>query len=358
MSSINCNNCGGKLEFSPGEQVLKCPYCEFENKIEESQSEIVEHSFDENLDSLETSASTEEVSITECAACAAQIDFSQTSAHKQCTFCGSDIKSDTQSKKIIKPESLIPFKIDNNAAMQKFKDWIKKLWFAPSALKKTAHSNKIDGAYIPFWTYDAHAEADYKGEKGTDYEETQNYTDDDGNSKTRTVTKTRWENVSGHVSNNFDDVLVSASTTIPESLEDLVTDWNLNELVSYNEKYFKGFSVEIYNRSIKDGFEKASSVMDEHMDNLAREDIGGDKQKVHNLNVDFSKITFKHILLPIWISSYRFNKKTYQFIVNGQNGSVKGERPWSVAKIIFAIFLVAAIAAGIFFAYRYFGGTA
>ena len=102
MSSITCKNCGGELEFAPGTHNLKCPYCSFENIIEENDMEIVEHKYNENLDHLEKLAATSDIAIIQCSVCSAQIDFSQTSAHQQCTFCGSDISSNTQIKKMKK----------------------------------------------------------------------------------------------------------------------------------------------------------------------------------------------------------------------------------------------------------------
>ncbi|MBN1500574.1 MAG: hypothetical protein JW982_10475 [Spirochaetes bacterium] len=356
MASLKCINCGAELKYSPGAGSLKCPYCHHENPITDSHEEIVEHEFDANLDNIESSSKTIEVSLTDCNACGAQITFSDTSVHKQCTFCGAEITSPVHKEKVIRPESMLPFAIEKNTAAEKFTKWIKSLWFAPNKLKKTARTDKLDGVYIPYWTYDAHAESDYIGQRGTHYQVTEQYRDSEGNSKTRQVTKTKWTPASGHTKRDFDDVLVSASTSIPESLENLLKKWDLKNLIPYNEDYFKGFNVESYNISLQDGFKKADELMQETLEKDAKNSIGGDEQRVFSLKVAYSKITFKHILLPIYLSSYRFNKKTYRFLVNGQNGEVQGERPWSFFKIAAAVILAAAIIGGLYYLSQYYGG--
>ncbi len=359
MPSLNCLNCGAELKYSPGTGSLKCPYCKHENSITDKKNEIIEHTFDANLDNLEAASKTIDVSITDCSSCGAQIDFSKDSVHKQCTFCGAEITSQTHVKKVIKPESMLPFAIEKNIASEKFSKWIASLWFAPSRLRKSARAGKLEGAYIPFWTYDAHAETDYRGERGTHYTETEHFTDKDGKNQTREVTKTSWASATGHIKNDFDDILVSASTTIPENLEGLLQQWNLGKLVPYNEDYFKGFTVESYNRSLRDGFSKADKMMQEDLNAIAKRNIGGDEQRIHSLKTDYSNITFKHILLPIYISSYQFNKKTFRFLVNGQTGEVKGERPWSIIKtiikILALIITIAAIISSFTALLKYFG---
>jgi hypothetical protein len=79
----------------------------------------------------------------------------------------------------------------------------------------------------------------------------------------------------------------------------------------------------------------------------ARRDIGGDTQRVHRLEMQLSDETFKHILLPVYISSYKFNSKRYNFYVNGQTGKIHGTRPYSFWKIFLAILAALIVIGGI-----------
>ena len=78
-----------------------------------------------------------------------------------------------------------------------------------------------------------------------------------------------------------------------------------------------------------------------------RFDIGGDQQRIHDIDTTISDVTFKHILLPVWLAAYKYNNKTYRFVVNGRTGRVQGERPWSAIKITIAIVLALIVAAGV-----------
>ena len=87
--------------------------------------------------------------------------------------------------------------------------------------------------------------------------------------------------------------------------------------------------------------------MDNYITQLIKKDIGGDEQRIYSVNTKYNDITFKHVLLPIWISAYRFKNKVYRFLINGRTGEVQGERPWSVWKIIFFSLSIAAVVTGI-----------
>ena len=161
--------------------------------------------------------------------------------------------------------------------------------------------------------------------------------------KTRTVTKIRWNNVSGHVDNIFDDVLVVASKSLPQEYVEKLEPWELENMLPFNEGYLSGFKTESYQVDIKEGFDNAKIKMDERIRASVCRDIGGDHQRIHTLNTVYNNITFKHILLPIWISAYMFKDKVYRFLINGRTGEVQGERPYSWIKIAAVSILAAAI---------------
>jgi hypothetical protein len=196
----------------------------------------------------------------------------------------------------------------------------------------------LKGIYTPYWTYDADSDTTYQGQRGVDYTVTESYVQD-GETKTRQVTKTDWYSASGEVQVSFDDVLVIASKTLPKQYADNLAPWNLNKLQGYRDDYVSGFTVEAYQVALEPGFVDARTIMEEAIRSAICRDIGGDHQRITAMQPRYSNISFKHILLPIWLSSYKYGEKTYRFLVNGQTGEVQGERPYSYWKIAGAVLL-------------------
>jgi LSD1 subclass zinc finger protein len=351
-NELTCTGCGAILKFKPGTKNLVCTYCGAENVIEESTEIIEEIDYEKFItEKLDKEEKIEVVSV-RCSACGASVTLDPNITSDQCPYCATNIvvKSGTTSN-LLKPKSLLPFAVDRRKAAGLFNGWIKKLWFAPSDLKKAdVGSEKLNGIYVPYWTYDARTQTWYTGQRGDYYYETETYTTtEDGQTvtKTRQVRRTRWTSVSGQVQNNFDDILVIASHSLPKKYTERLEPWNLSQLVPYNDKYLSGFRSESYQVDVPTGLNEAKEKMIPTIRTTINRDIGGDEQRILTMNTSYSDITFKHILLPIWISSYRFKDKVYRFLINGQTGEVQGERPYSALKIILTVLVVIAIIVGI-----------
>ncbi|MBN2892285.1 MAG: hypothetical protein JXL97_10480 [Bacteroidales bacterium] len=346
---ITCKNCAGKLEFKPGTKSLECPYCGTLNeiiidkeKIREALREIDYVKFISDANNVETPK--EESKYVKCQACGAETSVDAKMISSECPFCGTPLVLEkSQMKSLVTPAALAPFKIEQKVAIESFHKWMKKLWFLPNKTKEYAKPQKMQGIYTPYWTYDSNTTTHYSGQRGDDYQVTETYTDSSGQTQTRSVTKTRWTSVSGTVYVTFDDVLVVGSNSLPQKHVYSLQPWILNELIPYDKKFLSGFKSESYEVDVKNGFEKAKTIMDKDIVNAVNRNIGGDHQRITSKNVNYNNTTFKHILLPIWLSSYRFKDKVYRFVVNGQTGKVKGERPVSAMKIILLVLLVIAI---------------
>jgi len=196
--------------------------------------------------------------------------------------------------------------------------------------------------YMPYWTYDSNSQTPYVGERGEVYFERERYVEN-GEEKEREVERIRWWPVSGNVGVQFQDVLVPASGSVPKDYADGLAPWGLNQLAPYRDDYVSGFTVEAYQTGLEPGFGLAQQHMEVAIRDAICQDIGGDRQRILTMSPNYFDITFKHILLPIWISSYRYAEKTYRFVVNGQTGSVQGERPYSIWKIAGAVTAVVAV---------------
>ncbi len=339
QSEIVCKQCAAKLKFKPGTTMLTCEYCGFENEIDIKAEPVEELDFNEWLSKSEHETETIEVHAVLCNSCGAEITLAENTVSDHCPFCGNLLVITAEShKKLIKPKSLLPFKIDHKEALKSYEKWLRKLWWAPPGLKKFARiSEKIAGIYIPYWTYDSDTYTTYVGQRGDDYTTTESYTDGNGKSQTRTVTRTRWTTVKGSVNLWFDDVLVPASKSLPTKIVDKLEPWDVKELIPFDEKFLSGFRSETYQINLKDGFDRAKVKMDPVIRKQICKQIGGDKQSITSMNTSYSNVTFKHVLLPLWISAYRYKEKSYRFLINARTGEVSGERPYCWWKIALAI---------------------
>lgn len=356
-NKLDCRECGALLKYAPGTTHLKCEYCGCENEIKEAKvaAEVEEIDFEKFLNENVPGVEKQEITTIKCNNCGASSTLKPNITSDSCPFCASPIviTGGGVSSSIIKPRYLLPFKVDQKTAFADFKKWIDSLWFAPGDLKKYVdNADKLNGMYIPYWTYDSNTISSYTGERGDDYQDTETYTAiENGKSvtRTRTVTRTRWSYASGTVYNDFDDVLVLASKSLPESYTDALEPWDMENLTDYNDKFLSGFRTESYQIDVKSGFEKSKLIMDDGIRTSICRDIGGDHQRIGSVNTQYNDITFKHILLPVWLSAYRYSEKVYRFMINGRTGEVQGERPYSAIKIALSVIAVIVVGIGIYF---------
>ncbi|MBF0604555.1 MAG: hypothetical protein HQL07_12795 [Nitrospirae bacterium] len=346
-----CGQCGASLHFLPGATSLICGHCGHTQEIAVNQGGIEELDFDAWMDKAQTDGHMQDCVVTQCTACGAKVEPERETVAFMCPFCGTAMDLQKISQRQIKPTSLLPFNVAKKQAQDHFRKWVTSRWFAPSQLKKAArHETPLNGLYIPYWTFDAQTHSDYNGQRGIHYHVQENYMATEGGKsvqKTRTVTHTRWSTTSGHVAHWFNDVLVIASHLLQKEMADKLEPWDLENLVAYDPDYVSGFRVQSYQLGLTQGFEGAKERMAGTITRLVREDIGGDEQRIDHLSTHYSAITFKHILLPIWLSTYRFGDKRYQFLINGRTGEVQGERPYSWVKITLTAFTAIAVLGGL-----------
>jgi len=334
-----CRQCGSRLVYAPGTSSLRCPSCGSEQAIPESGARVEELDLETALAGRLGEDATAETLVVKCASCGAESTLGSNVEAGRCPFCGTSFVATAMSKRALKPHWLLPFKLGLEEARRRFRDWVAGLWFAPNRLTQDARAGAIDGVYIPHWTFDSEATTQYTGRRGDDYTETQTYTEMENGrpvTRTRSVTRTRWSPASGTVFNRFDDVLVVASRSLPPAQADALPPWDLPRLVAYRDEFLSGFRAESYQVGLPEGFAKAKTIMEAQIRQSVCRDIGGDHQTIEALQTRHDKTTFKHVLLPIWISSYRYGDRTYRFLVNARTGEVQGERPWSWIKITLA----------------------
>ena len=350
-----CAQCGAQLRFAPGQTELTCDHCGHVQQIAAAGDRkraraLAEHDLQAGLRDDLPEAATEDIRTTTCTSCGAQIEMQGATHAAECPFCASPVVLDTGAHRLIKPQALVPFQLTEGQARDAMVKWMGSLWFAPSTLLEYARKGRaMNGIYVPFWTFDADSASAYTGQRGEYYYETRTVTVTvNGRQEQRQeqVRKTRWFPASGNVARRFDDMMVMASTSLPQRLGNELTPWDLSALEPCSPDYLAGFQAEGYTVALADGHATARTRMAAIIEDDVRRDIGGDEQRVSSVDTRWWDETFKHVLLPVWMAAYKYNGKSYRFLVNGQTGEVQGERPWSIWKIGFAVLLVAAIVLG------------
>lgn len=383
-----CDNCGASLRFAPGESVLICPYCGHRQAItdadelpadeaapveetspagrrlprigstpesrpardalqwdtEHKAPGLQEIPLGKGLSLDQSGDLTVAARMLSCPNCGAKLAADAAHQASRCPFCATPVVTDTGPSRMIKVQAVLPFVITEAEARASLEKWFKGLWFAPNGLAQYARrGRKMRGIYSPFWTFDADTESRYTGARGDYYYETV-WVTRTVNGRTQRVAeqqrRVRWTSVSGRVARNFDDVLVLASSALPRHITDALAPWELAALHDYRPAYLAGFEAEGYSIDLASGHERARNEMARVIASDVRRDIGGDVQRVNGISTDHRAETFKHILLPIWSAAYKYNGKSYRFVVNGQSGRVQGERPWSIWKIALAVLAI------------------
>lgn len=335
-----CPSCGADLVFHIGQQAMQCPYCGYEEAIVFGADEkIRERDFEEMLATLErqhdeSPDSYEGMRELTCGSCAGTVLFQGTLTSTRCPYCASPIQIDAavQAKERIHLDGVLPFLIDHKSAAGRLADWVKKRWFAPNAFLKQGVRADFNGVYLPYWTFDAMTFTRYTGKRGEDYTVTV------GSGKNRrTERRTRWYPASGAFQQFFDDVLVNATKGLNNGLVQELEPWPLDKVAVYNQQMLAGFLARTYEVLLPEGFELAEVRIRDRLEREVRRRIGGDRQIIDQMDVRHSAVTFKHLLLPVWMMAYRYQDKPFRVYVNATTGEVQGERPYSWVKIAIAV---------------------
>lgn len=340
--SFACPGCGASMAFDPGRCALACAACGHARLLpapteDEQTRALQEQDYEAALRRLAAREPSLEARVVDCPACGAQTRFDGHVVGDLCAFCASPLLVEqAHVERLIQAQAVLPFSLDRQAVQQVFARWVASRWFAPNALKRTVgQADGIRGVYLPWWTYDASTLTTYRGERGRQRQVVEPRAGQ-GQGQ-RTVVD--WSPAAGVVQVAFDDILVVGSPSIPAHLARVLDEWNLAALRPPAPELMAGFSVEVYRHGLEQGFAEARGRMQGAIDQAIRRDIGGDQQRIHGRQTQVDDIRFKHLLLPVWIGSYRFGGKPYRVVVNGQSGEVEGDRPFSWVKIALAVVL-------------------
>ena len=340
-----CPKCGGVMDFDPNIGAMACPYCGYEEEIvQDAAASAAELDFEsaEKTENCNWGAQKKQII---CKSCGAETIYDALDVANECPYCGSNQVMEASDENTLAPGGVVPFAIGNEQASANFKQWIGKKFFCPKLAKQSAQPEAFKGIYLPYWTFDSDTFSRYSGKYGIDRTET--YRDSDGKTQTRTVTD--WHRTSGTYQEFIDDELVQGSERHDSAMLRGLEPFETAKNVPYKPEYVSGFVAERYSVGLKDAWEKAKQSISQKLKRNISDKIISDHHADHAKDVKvstvFSKITYKYLMLPIWCSSFQYNGKVYQFMVNGQTGKVYGKTPVSVWKVLLVIGIVLAVVA-------------
>ena len=342
-----CPQCGGVMDFDPASGNLRCPYCEYEEAIKVSEEEPKKA---EELDfyKAEDTANHDWGIATKtvlCKACGAESIYDALQTSGVCPFCGSNQVMDAADQETIAPGGVVPFQISDKKASELFHKWIHRRWFCPKLAKQSAKPDRFKGIYLPYWTFDTNTVSAYRGEYGID----RTVRGKDGKSHTETT----WYRTTGTHQEFIDDELVFASKNHDASILKGLEPFDTENNKVYKPEYIAGFVAERYSLGLKDAWGKATSSINQklqhHISNEIQYKHHANRTRNVKLSTTYSDITYKYLLLPIWVSNFKYKDQVYQFMVNGQTGKVSGKTPISVPKVIITVVSIIAIIAILYY---------
>jgi DNA-directed RNA polymerase subunit RPC12/RpoP len=346
-----CPKCGAEMDFDAEAGVLACAYCGHTAPVPVTEQEIQEYDLEAALKEMieapqEIGYGGDKRSL-KCESCGAINTVDEKVISVECAFCGSNqVVAQEQVAQVIKPKSLLPFQVDQDRAVRLFREWLGRGFFRPNPVKKIAKDAraKVQGVYLPFWTFDAYTSSRWRAEAGYYYYENEDYwtTDDKGRRvrRTRQVQRVRWQPASGFLPLSFDDVLVPATTSIDRDMVERIYPFDTGSLVPYEPGFLSGWGAEAYTVELRGAWTTGQEIIQARVRSACASQVPGDTHR--NLRVDtaFSNMTFKHVLFPVWIASYRYRDKVYHFLINGQTGEVQGQAPISWIKVAIVVIIV------------------
>ena len=340
LEKHECPACGAQAEWNAGTQKLSCPFCGTESpyRVDRATGKVVEVDLVSTLRALPDEARGwhQERRSVQCQSCRAVMVFEAARVGQNCEFCGSPALIDyTEIKAPIRPQGVLPFRIDAGPVRDAIRDWWRSKWFAPGSLATRALVDTVRSIYIPYWTFDAQVHCPWQAEAGHYY-----YVPVPSKKGVRMERRTRWEPASGVVDTFFDDEAVPGTQGLPMKLLRRIEPFPTSDVVAYDTAFLSGHVVEHYKVVLLEAAQHAQDQMHARLEQLCAQQVPGDTYRNLRIHPDYSNRTFKHVLVPVWVLSYDYGRRAFQVIVNGYTGTIAGEYPKSVWKILL---LVAAV---------------
>lgn len=344
---FQCPQCGATTAYSAADGGLTCSHCGYYEAPKKAAVGKRADQLEFTVEAMERAAQGwgEERKEMECQNCGARTTVPVENLTFTCPFCGSnEVIQRTAPQDVLRPRYLIPFKFEAPACVELARKWLGSSWMVPSSLKNSAALAKFSGVYLPFWTFHAVTAASWKAEVG--HAKTERYYQD-GQWKERIVIEWRWE--SGQVQLPIDDLLVEGTSRLSNVLLDHIKKYNLTELTPYDPKYLAGLQAQAYDVPLEKAWDTGRQEMREKTRQACLGQASTSQVRNFSMTLDFSDESWRYVLLPVYLTTYRYEGKAYQVMVNGQTGEVTGQRPadWTRIWLVIAAILTPGLCLGL-----------
>lgn len=353
VQEYKCPCCGGSIEFNSELQKMKCPFCDTEFDMETLKS------YDDELKSdgsdemeWETSAGgnwqegeSDGLHIYVCKSCGGEIVGDETLAATKCPYCDNPVVVMCQFSGEMKPDYVIPFKLNKEAAKKSLAAHLKSKRLLPKVFKDDNHIEEIKGVYVPFWLFDTDASAKirYRATK------IRHWSDRDYN-----YTKTEYYSVLRGGSIGFERVPVDGSSKMADDLMESIEPFDFNDAVDFQTAYLAGYLADKYDVTAEESVNRANTRIKKSTEQAFAATVHGYASVVPESSaVKFSGGRAKYALYPVWLLNTTWQDKKYTFAMNGQTGKFVGNLPLdkgAFAKWLFGLGgLLSAVVFGISF---------
>lgn len=333
MSDINeykCPSCGGAIEFDSHSQKMKCPYCDTEfdleilKKYDEQLSKEAEQKDD--ISDWQTDpgkqwqeGETDGMNVYTCKSCGGEIVSDENTGATSCPYCGNPVILTERFRGALRPDMVIPFKLDKKAAKEAYYKHIKGRPLLPKVFRRENHIDEIKGIYVPFWLFDADVAADarYKATK------VRTWSDSDYD-----YTETSYYSVDRSGNMSFVSVPVDGSSRMSDDLMESIEPYKVADAVEFQTAYLSGYLADKYDVDAQQSTDRARERMKESAQDVLRDTVKGYASVIpENTNVRISGGDAKYALYPVWILNTTWRGKKYIFAMNGQTGRMTGDLP-------------------------------
>lgn len=324
VSNYQCPACTGPLHYDGISGKLKCDYCGKPYDPEEIEKLYSQKENQWDDSALNTTWENENMKAYSCPSCGAELICEETTAASSCPYCGNPSIIPGQFKGTLKPDYVIPFKLAKKQAEENLKKHYRRKPFLPSAFTRSAHIEKIQGVYVPFWMFDGTAEGNmtFQAEKRRIYTR--------GDQK---ITETRHYQIYREGSLSFEKVPVDASLKMDDAYMDSIEPYNYKDLVSFSTAYLPGYLADKYDVTVRESEKRADKRCSNTLKDAFSKTVQGYtsfRPVSENIHIHKGKVHYG--LFPIWILHTKWNGTDYLFMMNGQTGKMAGDLPVSKVK--------------------------
>ena len=327
LREYKCPCCGGVIEFNSAGQNMRCPYCDTEFDIQtlESFDTEVKQDAADNMTWESTGGGEWQEGEAEnlrsyiCNSCGGEVVGDGQTAATECPFCGNPVMMPGQLSGGLRPDLVIPFQIDKEAAKEALRKHYKGKLLMPKVFKDENHIDEIKGIYVPFWLYDTDTQASIRYKATT----VRAWSDSNYN-----YTETCYYAVRRGGFVGLENVPVDGSSKMEDALMESIEPFDRSKAVPFHTAYLSGYLADRYDVEADDCINRANQRIKQSTEDAFRDTVRGYATVVtESSSVNFQNGKAQYALYPVWILNTNWNGKKYTFAVNGQTGKIAGDLP-------------------------------